>query len=65
MKPFPARFRGSCGACDEPIDPGDLVRYDDDSDLVHDRCEPSNADDQGDLTKVCPGCWLVHSGECS
>jgi hypothetical protein len=60
---FQAKYPGRCGSCDERIDVGDEVRYDDDE-LVHDRCKALAADEQGDLTKVCPDCWLLHSGEC-
>ena len=34
---FTAQYPGRCGICDEPIDEGDLVAYDDDE-LCHQAC---------------------------
>jgi hypothetical protein len=34
---FEAQYFGTCGACLEPIKPGDDVTYEDDE-LVHDDC---------------------------
>lgn len=41
---FQARYRGRCLACDDQIEPGDDVCYDED-DLVHAEC----ADEDDDL----------------
>ncbi len=61
---FEARFPGRCEACDEPIEPGQPVVFDDDDVLVHDDCRgmvrvPERAPDP------CGECFLVHAGECS
>lgn len=61
---FKAKYPGRCGACDERIAVDDLVKYDEDDDLVHAKCEAPQADEQIDLTKVCPKCWLIHPGKC-
>lgn len=65
MNTFTARYDGRCCMCDKRIDAGDEVRYDDDDDLVHARCEQPHPDaGQIDMSQVCPTCWLVHPGEC-
>lgn len=38
-EPFEARYHGACEGCLEAIKPGDLVKYTDDGELVHVRCE--------------------------
>lgn len=44
-KVFTARYYGRCLVCDERIEPGDDVAYDDD-DLVHEACHT----DPGELS---------------
>jgi hypothetical protein len=61
---FNAKYPGRCGTCDKRIAVDDLVTYDD-GELVHAKCEASQADDQVDLTTVCPHCWLIHAGGCA
>jgi hypothetical protein len=58
---FRARYAGGCAECWHDIEPGELVRFDDDDRLVHDSCaaEPELAEQP-----ACPSCWLVHAGEC-
>lgn len=56
---FSARYAGRCGNCDNRIEPGDEVRYDDDE-LVHDQCPGESG--PGD---VCIYCWCIHRGECA
>lgn len=61
---FTAKYPGRCAACDERIDEGDRVKYDDDE-LVHTACEvPSLPNERDDLTQVCRNCYLIHQGEC-
>ena len=64
---FRAKYSGRCGACDDRINPGDDVRYDDDQ-LVHDVCPgPAYTPDQftlGPLETLCPQCFTIHAGEC-
>lgn len=66
-RPFPARFLGSCPACGDDIDPGQLVRYDDDGRVVHADAADCDADESTPPREpvVCPSCWLVHAGECA
>lgn len=62
---FPARYPGRCPVCDKAIRVDENVTYTEDDELVHARCEDVVDADQVDLTKVCPGCWTVHAGECA
>lgn len=62
-RPFAARFLGSCPECGDDVDPGQLVRYDDDSRLVHDDCDAAEQESVRPEV-VCPSCWTVHAGEC-
>ncbi|WP_125777176.1 hypothetical protein [Antribacter gilvus] len=60
---FPARYRGACGACDEPIEPGQDVEYGDlefHREIVHAVCpDPVRYE-----APVCPGCNLTLPCEC-
>ena len=63
-KVFAANFPGQCGTCEDRIEPGDKVRYEDDE-LVHESCPyvdvtkaPRNPPD------VCPECNIDHAGKC-
>lgn len=40
MAPFEARYYGTCYGCDEKIEPGQMVVYEDDE-LVHEACAVS------------------------
>lgn len=63
---FAARFHGRCADCEEPIEPGDRVAFDEDNELICAGCvwgeprRPARARPE----KVCPGCHLVHAGSC-
>lgn len=57
---FVARYPGRCGAGDDPIRPGELVRFVDDE-LVHDACEHS---DPARPAVVCASCWLTKPCDC-
>lgn len=63
---FPARYDGTCAAdCGNRIHPGDLIRYDEDDQLVHDECvpAPSKFDIQpGEV--VCPDCYCIRPCRC-
>lgn len=59
---FQAKYPGQCGRCDNRIQVGEHVHYDDDE-LIHVEC----AEDIGLNNNVgtpCPDCWLIHKGEC-
>lgn len=58
---FPARYRGVCASCLEPVVPGDEVRYNGDDELVHETCGSTPGRREA---PVCPTCWLAHPGEC-
>jgi hypothetical protein len=61
---FIAKYHGPCTAGDH-ISPGDLVKYDDDDELVHINCDiPSLPNARDDLNAVCRNCWTIHQGEC-
>ncbi|ORB55307.1 hypothetical protein BST43_15705 [Mycobacteroides saopaulense] len=61
-RPFRAEFGGWCEYGDDPIRPGDEVRYDDDT-LVHTNCP--NPVTPTDIRDICPNCWCQHAGECA
>jgi hypothetical protein len=55
---FPAKWRGSCEACPEPIYKGQEISSDGAGGYVHAECGSPRIDD--DLEKpVCPVCWLI------
>lgn len=64
---FEARYPGHCHLCDDHIDPGDLVRYDDDE-VVHNKCASAEAittsPKVGSSVAVCPECNIDHAGPC-
>lgn len=65
MIPFKARYFGRCAACDEQINPGESVEYDDDDELVHRECRwvvPVTAGDK--RAPVCTTCWLTKPCGC-
>jgi hypothetical protein len=53
MRTFDARYRGHCNTCDEPIEVGDQLRYEDDE-VVHGTCKETVRA----LREVCSTCWL-------
>lgn len=57
---FQSRYPGRCGSCDNRINVGDEVCYEEDE-LVHDTCP----DESGPIGEVCPECWCIHRGECA
>lgn len=65
-RPFAARFLGSCPECGDDIDPGQLVRYDDDGRVVHNDCDAdlTPSEREAEPGVACPSCWTVHAGEC-
>lgn len=36
---FEAKYYGTCWSCQEPIEPGDSICYNDGDDIVHEGCE--------------------------
>lgn len=55
---FEARYPGRCAACPEPIEPRDLLVYDDDGAVIHAGCrvvEPRPARP----VRVCPTCMVA------
>lgn len=66
---FPARYTGSCPACDERIREGDLVRFAPEARyVIHDDCDSIDVKDRDPLAAshaVCPSCSLTHpEGAC-
>lgn len=63
-RPFASRYRGKCADCGEWWPEGELIRYDDDDQLVHATCDQPGAN-QAARFVACPACWLVHpEGAC-
>lgn len=61
---FEAKYHGRCSGCDERIEPGDQVEYDDEQ-LVHTQCDTqANPDAPQRNERRCPDCWTWHAGEC-
>lgn len=55
---FAARYPGRCAACDDPIEVGDLLTYDEDNEVVHaNGCDQPRRPERP--TKVCPICNLA------
>jgi hypothetical protein len=44
MRPFEARYRGHCGICDDDIEPGDDLVFEEDDSLVHADCTDEEVD---------------------
>lgn len=64
MKTFEARYSGYCHAeCGERIEQGDLVRYSDEGDLLHEDCIDRPTPIERPVT-VCPSCWLIRPCDC-
>lgn len=67
MTAFAARYDGRCGACDERIYEGDMIRFDaaSDSNFVHDDCAAS-APREPKPQPICPRCFteLPVTGVC-
>ena len=59
MRAFEAKYHGRCDACDERIIPGEHVRYSEDDEIVHNRCE-----DYAAPVEVCSHCWLTKPCDC-
>ena len=61
---FEAKFRSTCPACDELIQPGDLCRWDDEHVFIHADCPEPPPD--APTTEVCGVCFLAVavSGAC-
>lgn len=54
MMAFPARYQDQCAAdCGISIKPGDMVRYDDDDEIVHVSCYIKA---KQEIIKICPHC---------
>lgn len=50
---FAARYRGQCGSCDTPVDPGDEIQYGLDDVIEHVQCP-----DEAPPRPVCGDCYL-------
>jgi hypothetical protein len=59
---FEARYPGRCAACEERIIPGEHVRYSEEDEIIHNRCEESNASERP--VDVCTRCWLTKPCDC-
>jgi len=62
MTTFEAKYHGRCAACEERIIPGEHVRYSEDDEIVHNRCEEVT-DSERPVT-VCSSCWLTQPCDC-
>lgn len=63
MSAFEAKYHGRCDACDERIIPGEHVRYSEDDEIIHNRCEESNESHAAPV-EVCGSCWLTKPCDC-
>jgi len=64
---FTARYPGRCAACDDPIEPGEALRYDPDEQVVHADCDrptPATAATRRVPAAVCPTCHLTRPCDC-
>ena len=65
---FRAKYRGECGACEEPIEVDDVLTYDEDQTVIHADCAPTVKRQREDLrpVAVCPQCFTAKSvtGSC-
>ena len=61
---FKAKYKGRCGSdeCEDPIEVGDDVVYEEEKVLVHTRCLFSVSVPSG--IPVCKECHLEHKGDC-
>ena len=62
MSEFEARYPGKCAACDGRITPGENVRYSEDDEIMHSRCEDESA--AARPVEVCGSCWLTKPCDC-
>lgn len=54
MNGFEAKYPGICRECEQDFDTGEVIKYDEDSELVHQTCP-----DTGNWGReVCGVCWL-------
>lgn len=62
---FKAMYKGVCGSCGDPIEPGDEVGYSD-GQLVHGDCEgaPVRGRVERKPAEVCTSCWLERPCPC-
>lgn len=59
---FTARYYGRCACCEDRVEPGDTVAYEDDA-LVCASCSIGDRPAPRPET-VCPSCWLVQPCDC-
>lgn len=57
---FQARYHGACATCFEVIEPGDMIRYNPNDEIVHARHDAPFEK----LGPPCKSCFMVHAGEC-
>lgn len=62
MSTFAAKYHGRCSACHERIEPGQDVRFTDDSDLIHADCD--DLPDERPPGPLCDSCWLTKPCGC-
>lgn len=55
---FTAKYRGVCRDCDDPINVGDWVEFDDDRNLLHQVC-PEVRGLEGKPRRTCEYCFLT------
>lgn len=62
---FPAKYPGTCVNCDDPIEVGDTLRWDDEY-AVHAACRSAEEQRIARQGAVCPKCFLevALNGEC-
>lgn len=54
---FTAKYPGKCGGCPNYIEPGQIVKYDDQSCLLHEECE-APVESPVKRGKICTVCFL-------
>lgn len=62
---FTARYPGRCGGCDDGIEVGEVLTYDEDNVVIHADCAP-NPERISKPPEVCPRCFLAkaENGSC-
>lgn len=64
---FPAKFKGKCATCGEPIEVGQMIRWvdvDESRKVEHVQCDPDSPFGLRAGERTCATCWLVKTNAC-